>query len=101
MTILRQLADASVKINVGPGSDSVNNLPTGKASDVLAGGLNIFYIAIGVVAVIVIIIAGYMFVSSHGDASSVSKAKSTILYAVVGLIVVMLAFVVTNFVIGL
>jgi hypothetical protein len=45
----------------------------------------------GIAAVIVIIIAGIRFVLSGGDATKVATAKSTILYAVVGLIVAALA----------
>lgn len=76
------------------------NIPTPDANEVLANVLGIAYAVIGAVAVIVIIIAGYMYVTSHGDPASVTKAKSAILNAVIGLIVVLAAFAVTWFVMG-
>ena len=51
-------------------------------------------------AVLVIIFAGYMYVTSGGDPAAVTKAKNAILYSVVGLVIVALAFVITQFVIG-
>lgn len=70
------------------------------ANSVLAGGLNIAYFAAGAVAVLVIIIAGFYFTTSVYDPQKIAQAKNAIVYSVVGLVVVMLAFVITNFVIG-
>lgn len=76
------------------------NIPHNTANDVLAGGLGLVYTAAGIVAVISIILAGYKYVTAVGDASAITKAKNTILYSVIGLIVVILAFSITWFVIG-
>lgn len=54
---------------------------------------------LGIVAVVIIIIGGVTYMTSSGDASKVKKAKDTILYGVIGLIVVALAFAIVNFVI--
>ncbi|MBR6097258.1 hypothetical protein IKP94_00710 [Candidatus Saccharibacteria bacterium] len=62
--------------------------------------LNGVYLAVGIVAVIVIIIGGVNYTMSQGDPSKVSKAKSTILYGVIGLIVTLMAFAITQFVIN-
>jgi len=87
--------------NIKLDADSVNIPNTGtNASKILAGGLNMVYIVAGVVAVIVIILAGYKYVTAAGDSAAIAKAKNTILYAVVGLVVIILAFTVTWFVIG-
>lgn len=61
--------------------------------------LNTVYFWAGIVAVIVIIIAGFIFVTSNGDANKISRAKQAILGSVIGLVVIMLAFVITQFVI--
>ena len=53
----------------------------------------------GAVAVIVIIIGGIRYVMSSGDAGQVQSAKNTILYAVIGLIVVIMAYAIVNFVV--
>ena len=55
---------------------------------------------LGIVAVIVIILGGIQYMTSTGDANKVKKAKDTILYGVIGLIVVILAFAIVNFVIA-
>ena len=52
------------------------------------------------IAVIVIIAAGFFYVTSNGNPQQVTRAKNAILGAVVGLIVVLLAFTITFIVIG-
>ncbi len=52
------------------------------------------------VCVVVIIIGGVTYMTSSGDAGKVKKAKDTILYGVIGLVVCVLAFAIVNFVIS-
>ena len=64
---------------------------------------NILYSVIavvGIVSVIFIIVGGVQYIASSGDAGKAKKAKDTILYAVIGLIVSALAFVIVNFVLS-
>lgn len=61
--------------------------------------INIMSLVVGVVAVVMIIIGGFKYVTSGGDSGNVSGAKNTILYAVVGLVVVALAQVIVRFVV--
>lgn len=61
-------------------------------------GLLIF--AIGAISVIMIIVGGIRYVVSNGDASKIKTAKDTIFYAVVGLIVALLAYAIVNFVVN-
>ena len=62
--------------------------------------INIFSLVVGVVAVIMIIIGGFRYVTSGGDSGNVSGAKNTILYAIVGLVIVALAQIIVKFVLG-
>ena len=62
--------------------------------------INIFSWIVGVVSVIMIIWGGFKYITSGGDAGSVTAAKNTILYAIVGLIIVALAQVIVKFVLG-
>ena len=55
--------------------------------------------ALAIVCVVVIIIGGVNYMTSSGDAGKVKKAKDTILYGVIGLVVCVLAFAIVNFVI--
>jgi hypothetical protein len=61
--------------------------------------VNVLLFLIGAVSVIVIIIGGIRYVTSNGDASQVTGAKNTILYAVIGIIVALLAYAIVNFVV--
>lgn len=58
------------------------------------------YFWAGVVAVIVIIAAGILYIISRGDATRITRAKNAIIGAVTGLVVIILAYVITGFVIG-
>lgn len=62
--------------------------------------INIFSWVVGVVSVIMIIYGGFRYITSGGDAGSVTSAKNTILYAIVGLIIVALAQIIVKFVLG-
>lgn len=55
---------------------------------------------IGALSVVMIIIGGLRYVISGGDSSAVQSAKNTILYAIVGLIVAILAYAAIEFVIS-
>src|SRR5690242_5266190 len=96
MQTLRQFAQS---LTAGTGADQVN-VPVISADQVLKNGLDIVYFAAGIIAIIVIIVGGIMYASSAGDASSVTKAKNLILFSIVGIVVILSAFAVTNFLIG-
>jgi hypothetical protein len=61
---------------------------------------NIIALIIGIAAVIVIIIAGIQYMVSTGDPTKVNNAKNAIIYAIVGLIVAVLARTLVVFVVG-
>ena len=61
---------------------------------------NVLLFLIGAVSVIMLIIGGIRYTISGGDSTAVSSAKNTILYAVIGVIVALLAFAIVNFVLG-
>lgn len=77
-----------------------NNIPKISAAGVLDGVLDTVYWAAGLMAVVMIIIGGLMYILSDGNAQKITRAKDIILYGVVGLVIVLVAFVITNFVIG-
>ena len=58
---------------------------------------NVLLFVIGAISVIMIIIGGLRYVVSGGDSSNITAAKNTVLYAVIGLIVALLAYAVINF----
>ena len=76
------------------------NIPPLSGDEILQNGLNLAYFIAGIICVIVIIVAGIMYSTSAGNAANVTKAKNLILYAIVGLVLILSAFAITNFVIG-
>jgi len=62
--------------------------------------VNLLSIIVGAVAVIMIIIAGFKFVTSGGSAEKVTGARNTIVYSIIGLVIVALAQVIVRFVIN-
>lgn len=77
------------------------NLPMVSASSGVASVLNIVFIAAGLLAGIFILIGGIKYTLSGGDSAGLKSAKETITYAIVGLVIVLLAFGIVNFVTGL
>ncbi|NTW61891.1 hypothetical protein HGB25_00525 [Candidatus Saccharibacteria bacterium] len=60
--------------------------------------VNTLLYVLGAVSVIVIILSGVFYVTSGGDSNLITRAKNTLIYAVVGLIVALLAYAIVNFV---
>ena len=59
---------------------------------------NVLLFILGAISVIMIIIGGIRYVLSGGNSTAVTAAKNTILYAIVGVIVALLAYAIVNFV---
>ena len=62
--------------------------------------VNILSVVVGVVAVIFLIYGGFRYITSGGESGSVSNAKNTLIYAVVGLVIVALAQVIVHWVLN-
>lgn len=60
---------------------------------------NVLLFIIGAISVIMLIIGGIRYTVSNGDSAAVTSAKNTILYAVIGIVVAILAYALVNFVI--
>jgi uncharacterized membrane protein len=82
------------------GCDSgAGDLDTGISA--LAGKVvNIFSVIVGVVAVIMVIYGGFRYIISGGDSSRVGTAKNTLIYAIIGLIIVALAQLIVHYVLS-
>lgn len=62
--------------------------------------VNLFSIVVGIIAVIMIIYGGFRYITSGGESSNVGNAKNTIIFAIVGLIIVALAQFIVHFVLN-
>lgn len=61
---------------------------------------NVMLFAVGAISVIMVVIGGLRYVISGGNSTSITTAKNTILYAIIGLVIAILAYAMINFVIG-
>jgi cytochrome bd-type quinol oxidase subunit 2 len=71
-----------------------------KVNSLISDVINIFSLIVGVVSVIMIIIGGFQYITSSGDSNKVGTAKNTILYAIIGLVIVALAQFIVRFVLS-
>jgi hypothetical protein len=76
--------------------DTVNN----KVNHIITLVINIFSVIVGIVAVIMIIVGGFKYITSGGESGKIGGAKNTIIYAIIGLIIVALAQFIVHFVLG-
>ena len=65
---------------------------------VAADIVNVLSVIVGIIAVIMIIVGGFRYITSGGDSGNVSSAKNTLIYAIVGLVIVALAQFIVHFV---
>lgn len=69
-----------------------SNLPQTNANDnTLKTLLMDFFIILGAIAVLMIVIAGTRYIYARGNAEKITQAKNMILYSVVGLVLAALA----------
>ena len=76
--------------NKGSGETQVNGI--------IKTIVEVLLTAVGAISIIMIVIGGILFALSSGDAQKAAKARSTVLYAVVGLAVSLFASAIVNFV---
>lgn len=69
--------------------------------DIIANIINLLLWMIGIIAVIMIIIGGIRYTTSAGDPGQAKSARDTIVYAIVGLVVAIMAYGIVNWVIGM
>lgn len=81
--------------------------PTGANGNLFSGTGSLFHVIsdtlifiVGAVSVIMLIVGGLRYVLSSGNASAVEGAKNTILFAIIGLIVAILAYSIVTFVVN-
>lgn len=71
-----------------------------KVEDAITAAIDLLSIVVGVIAVIMIIVGGLKYIMSSGDSNNINSAKNTILYAIIGLVVVAFAQIIVKFVLN-
>ena len=105
-------ATSPIQTGIGSGVDgatnSAKNTACSDVGDTGAGSIqslakkvvNVFSIIVGIVAVIFVIYGGFRYITSGGDSGSVGNAKNTLVYALVGLVIVALAQLIVHYVLS-
>jgi len=88
-----------IALGINNCGDSDTNI--GSVWTIVGTAVNWILVAVGIVCVIFIIFGGIRYATSGGDAEKVKKAKNTLLYAIIGLAIALLAAVIVNLVINL
>ena len=70
------------------------NRPDASVTDVLLWVIDILLILSGIIAVLFIIIGGFWYITSAGDSEQAEKGKTTLVNAIIGIVVVVLSFVI-------
>ncbi len=101
--LIKSFAETVYPNNSDPNASGAGVKTVGTNQDTLINNVtNILNAVIGILGlacVIIIIVGGVNYMTSSGDAGKVKKAKDTILYGIIGLVICVLAFAIVNFVI--
>lgn len=94
------VACGTTELSLDAGTDCTEDLEGGttRVNTLITTAINIFSIIVGIIAVIMIIVGGFKYITSGGDSGNITSAKNTIIYAVIGLVVVALAQFLVQFV---
>ena len=97
----RVLASA-LSVQEGANAARAEGMPTELIGDngVFSRLTNTILLVVGLISVIMLVYGGLRYILSGGDSKKVTNAKNTILYAIIGLIISLLAFAIVNFVLN-
>lgn len=100
LVMVLPLAVGATNFEIPTVNDLNTNLGSNSLTQIIQSGLTIFFSLLGIIAVLIILYAGFKWMTAQGDADKVKDAKQMIYQAVAGLIIVFAALAITNFVIG-
>jgi cytochrome bd-type quinol oxidase subunit 2 len=91
---------AGTNLNYGSTGGCGSNAGQGQLNKILHLVINLFSLIVGAVSVIMIIVGGLKYITSGGESNNITSAKNTIVFAIVGLVIVALAQFIVHFVLG-
>ena len=97
-TALTELCSGINGASAGSSCGPSGGTTTTSISSVANTVVNIFTYVVGIISVIMLIVAGFRYVTSGGESSKVSGAKNTLIYAIVGIVIVLAAKIIVSFV---
>jgi hypothetical protein len=84
---------------LGAAGENCDNTADDSIGDLVGSIVEILSWVVGVISIIMLIIGGLKFITSNGNAQSITSARSTVIYALVGVAVAVAAQVLVNFVV--
>lgn len=93
---------SALSVQEGANAARAEGMPTELIGDngVFSRLTNTILLIVGLISVIMLVYGGLRYILSGGDSKKVTDAKNTILYAIIGLIISLLAFAIVNFVLN-
>ena len=88
---------ANLQFTDNPSGSCNDGGATNKINDLVHTIINLLSAIVGIVAVVMIIVGGLRYITSGGNDTSVTSAKNTILYAIIGLVIVAMAQLLVRF----
>lgn len=71
-----------------------------KLINTVSNVLMAIYGIVGILAVVMIVVGGVKYMTSQGDPGKIQSAKNTIMYSIIGLVIVLAAFAITDFILS-
>ena len=91
-------SDASAQVSSGINAATTSEMQGKSVNSTVGSIVNILLWVVGILSVTMIVWSGFKYITSAGDTSKLASAKSTLIYAVVGLIIAILAYAIVTFV---
>lgn len=99
INVLPQCSDSNVTAAVGSSDPVCASAKTETTSGLIKNIVDVLFYILGVVSIIMIIVGGIRYATSAGNSNNVTAANNTIMYALIGLVIAVLAYAIVNFVI--
>ncbi|MBN1326021.1 hypothetical protein JW977_03535 [Candidatus Falkowbacteria bacterium] len=98
LILLPELVAAQTTLDVGLSYVTSTGLPTGDIRTTIATIINVAMGLLGVVAVVIILVGGFKWMTAMGNEENVKTAKKLIFQGVIGLVIILSAYAIANFV---
>lgn len=86
--------------SISPNGGTCDKSSGPSVNKLIKTAINLLSLVAGVIAIIMLIVSGLKYITSQGDSNSISSAKNSLLYAIIGLVVVVFAQILVKFVLS-
>jgi lysylphosphatidylglycerol synthetase-like protein (DUF2156 family) len=97
-TVRADCNNGNYSVGTGINCGNTGGVANSSVESVVQSVINVAMWAVGIIAVVIIIVAGIMYATAAGDEAKVKKAKNALIGGIIGLAIALLAFVIAGFV---